>query len=254
MPHCPRCGNEMPEDAEFCPVCGRSAAAPQSPTLAKVVARRTHGPLPIKEYLQTGWELFKRYPVGFIAFTLIYFLIQLVLRFIPLAGAVAAFVVGPALFMGNFIVSAKLLQDRTPQFSDFFLGFQFFVPLLLTAFVGGLLTGLGLLLVILPGLYAAVAFLFAAPLVVDRRLDFWPALETSRRTVNSIFFGMFGFFLLLILINAAGALCLGVGLLASAPVTFCAVTAAYADVFGLQSDYSEGFPDNAAPPPAPSGE
>ena len=28
--------------------------------------------------------------------------------------------------MGNFIVSAKLLQGQTPEFRDFFAGFQFF--------------------------------------------------------------------------------------------------------------------------------
>ena len=139
-----------------------------------------------------------------------------------------------------------MLQGHSPQFGDFFLGFWFFFPLLLTALVGGLLTGGGWLFLIIPGVYLMVGYLFAASLVVDRRLDFWPALELSRPTVNPIWFGMFGFFLLLVLVNLLGVIALGVGLLISLPVSSCAVTAAYADLFGLQSDYSEGFPDNLA--------
>ena len=184
------------------------------------------------------------YPGGFIGFFLIYVVIQTVLHFIPWLGGVASFMIGPPLLMGNFIVSAKLLQGRSPQFSDFFLGFRFFVPLLLTALVGGVLTGIGFLLLVIPGVYLLVGYLFAASLVVDRRLDFWPALELSRRTVNPIWFGMFAFLLLLVLINLAGAVALGIGLLVTVPLTCCTVTAAYADIFGLQSDYSEGFPDN----------
>ena len=137
-----------------------------------------------------------------------------------------------------------MLQGHTPQFSDFFLGFRFFVPLLLTALVGGGLTGIGFLLLVIPGVYLLVCYLFASSLVVDRRLDFWPALELSRRTVNPIWFGMFAFVLLLILLNLAGIVALGIGLLVTVPLTCCTVTVAYADIFGLQSDYSENFPDN----------
>ena len=37
------------------------------------------------------------------------------------------------------------------------------------------------------------------------------------------------------LLNLAGAVALGVGLLVTIPLSFCAVTAAYADIFGFQS-------------------
>ncbi len=136
--------------------------------------------MPLGEYLKTGWELFKRYPGGFIGFSLVYFLIQIALAIIPYVGWVASAALSPVLLMGYFIVSAKMLQGRSPQFGDFFLGFRFFFPLLLTALVGGLLTGFGWLLLIIPGAYLMVGYLFAAALVVDRRLDFWPALELSR--------------------------------------------------------------------------
>ena len=124
--------------------------------------------------------------------------------------------------MGNFIVSAKLLQGQTPEFRDFFSGFQYFLPLLLLSLVAGLFIGIGTILLIIPGVYLAVAYLFASYLVVDRRLDFWPAMELSRRTVNPRWFGYFAFVLLLALLNLAGAIALGLGLLVTIPrVVLC---------------------------------
>jgi uncharacterized membrane protein len=242
MPHCFDCGSEISESDQFCPVCGYPADQPPAP--AETSAPRTSSSLPLGEYLKKGWGLFMQYPGGFIGFTLIYLLIDIALHLIPLAGALAAIAIWPALMIGNFIVSAKLLQNRTPQFSDFFLGFRFFVPLLLTTLVAVLLTCIGTLLLIIPGIYLMVSYLFASALVVDRRLDFWPALERSRKTVQPMWFSMFGFLLLIILVNLAGIVALLVGLLVTVPVTWCAITAAYADIFGLQADYSEAFPDN----------
>lgn len=172
----------------------------------------------------------------------------------------------PALLMGNFIVSAKLLQGHRPYFADFFLGFRFFLPLLLAFWSATSIIVFGMLLIV-PGVYFLVSYLFAAPLVVDRRLPYRPALKLSRRTVKPIWSNMFIFCLLLMLVNLFsmvvffkllklaifapivhlfGPLAYGLGLLASLPLSCCAVTAAYADLSGLQSDYSEGFPDNPA--------
>ncbi|HLD46596.1 MAG: hypothetical protein A3K40_05090 [Syntrophobacterales bacterium RIFOXYC2_FULL_60_23] len=154
---------------------------------------------------------------------------------IPYAGPVASFAVSTPLLMGNFIVSAKLLQGQTPEFRDFFVGFQYFLPLLLLSVVAGFFIAIGTLLLIIPGVYLAVAYLFASYLVVDRRLDFWPAMDLSRRTVNPRWFGYFAFVLLIALLNLAGVVALGVGLLVTIPLSFCAMTAAYAGIFGLQA-------------------
>ena len=246
-----------------CPACGQP---PNPPSVSAAAARRTPSSLPLEKYLKTGWDLFKRFPGGFVGFSLFYFLIQAALSAIPLLGWVAGLAL-PALLMGNFIVSAKLLQDRNPHFSDFFLGFRFFLPLLLMFWSAVSLIVIGMLLIV-PGVYLLVSYVFAAPLVVDRRLKYRQALNLSRRTVKPIWFNMFGFCLLLMLVNLCslvvffkllklaifapivtlfGPFAYGLGLLVSLPVSCCAVTAAYADLFGLQSDYSEGFPDNLAP-------
>ena len=45
---------------------------------------------------------------------------------------------------------------------------------------------------VLPGLYLFVAWVFSVPLVADRRLEFWSAMELSRKVVTRVWFEMFG--------------------------------------------------------------
>ena len=233
MPRCPDCGNQLTGSEPHCPACGQPTDSP-APLLEPSLARAPQS-LPLGDYFKTGWGLFKQYHTGFVGFCLLNIVIQLALHSIPYVGAVASAAVSAPLFMGNFIVSAKLLQGQTPEFRDFFTGFQFFLPLLLLSLAASLLISIGTILLVIPGVYLAVAYLFASYLVVDRRLDFWPAMELSRHTVNPQWFGYFAFMLLLVLLNLAGALLLGLGLLVTIPLSFCAVTVAYADLFGLQS-------------------
>jgi len=221
-----------------CPACGQPTHLPPWPQ-----APSPFRPLrPLGDYIKTGWEIFKQYPGGFIVFSLINVAIHLALRGVPLLGWLASVVVSTALIMGNFIVSAKLLQRQSPGWRDFFAGFNFFLPLLVVSLVASVFISLGMLLLIIPGLYLAVGYLFASCLVIDRRLDFWSAMELSRRTVNPLWFSFFAFMLLLVVVNLAGALLMGVGLLVTIPLTFGAMTAAFADLFGFQSDYTQEAP------------
>lgn len=246
MPYCPECGNQLTGSESPCPACGQTTDSP--PPLIEPSPAPTPDSLPLGDYFKTGWGLFTQYPGGFIGFCLLYLLIQAVLHSIPYVGPVASFAVSTPLLMGNFIVSAKLLQGQTPEFRDFFEGFQYFLPLLLLSVVAGFFIAIGTLLLIIPGVYLAVAYLFASYLVVDRRLDFWPAMDLSRRTVNPRWFGYFAFVLLIALLNLAGVVALGVGLLVTIPLSFCAMTAAYAGISGLQSGYPGRVPVKDTPP------
>jgi uncharacterized membrane protein len=233
MSYCPGCGHELTGSESNCPACGQPIDS-SLPSLESAPPR-IPASLPLGEYFKTGWGLFKQYPGGFVGFCLLYLLIQAALHSIPFVGAVASFALSTPLLMGNFIVSAKLLHGQAPEFRDFFEGFQYFLPLLLLSVIAGFFIGIGTLLFIIPGVYLIVAYMFASYLVIDRGLDFWLAMELSRRTVNPRWFSYFAFALLVVLLNLAGVVALGVGLLVTIPLSFCAVTAAYADIFGFQS-------------------
>ncbi len=85
------------------------------------------------------------------------------------------------------------------------------LPLLLYSVVSSIFISVGFILLIIPGLYLLVGYLFTTWLIVDRGLDFWPAMELSRKTVHKHLFEVFGFFLLLCLLNFGGLLLLGSG-------------------------------------------
>ena len=248
MPYCPECGNQLTGSVSHCPACGQPTDSPLP--ILEPSPPRVPESLPLGDYFKTGWGLFKQFPGGFVGFCLLYLLIQAALHSISYLGAVASFVVSTPLLMGNFIVCAKLLQGQQTDFKDFFSGFQYFLPLLLLSLIAGLFIGIGTLLLIIPGIYLIVAYMFASYLVVDRGLDFWPAMELSRRTVNPRWSGYFAFALLVVLLNLAGAVALGVGLLVTIPLSFCAVTVLYAEIFGLHANYSSDVPSGDKGPSA----
>ena len=126
-----------------------------------------------------------------------------------------------------------LLSGQPIQFNDFFKGFNYFLPLFLASLAGGMLVGIGLVLLLVPGIYLAVGYMFTSFLVLDYRMEFWQAMETSRAIITKNWFAFFGFALVLMAINLLGCLALGVGLLVSLPVTSCAVAIAYKEIVGF---------------------
>jgi len=186
-------------------------------------------------YLKAGWELFKQNAIGFIGFSVVALIVFIALNAKTGLGQVLAYIIGPPLWAGFLIVAMKLLLNQTTEVNDFTKGFKYVLPLLLYSVVSSVFISIGFMLLILPGLYLLVGYLFTTWLIVDRNLDFWPAMEMSRKTVHKHWFEVFGFFLVLCLINFGGLLLLGFGILITVPWTLCTLTIAYKDIFGIQS-------------------
>lgn len=208
----------------------------------------------ISSYLGRGWELLQQNIGGFIGFVVILFLINV--AFAVLSGvldpgsldassdqspsgvssllSIANSILSIPLNAGFYVVALKLAKRRPTTFSDFFRGFNYFVQLLLASIVMAILIAIGFILLIIPGIYLAVAYGFTVPLIIERKMDFWQAMETSRKVITKRWFSFFGLGLLVFLINVAGVLPCLLGLLITIPLTYCAYVAAYEDVLGLQ--------------------
>ncbi len=240
MSICPHCGQETETENGSCIVCGQSLTTPEEPASASPVAEQ----LPITEvkigdYFRAGWALFKAYPAGFVGYFILVMVISFVLRWVPVIGWLATFALMSPLNAGFFVVSAKLLKNQKPEFTDFFSGIKFFLlQLALFGMVSSLFITLGLVLLIVPGIYLIVSYLFGVMFIVDRGFDFWPAMETSRRSLQPHWFKFFTLLLLVFLLNLGGALLLGVGLLVTVPLTHCIFTVAYDDIFGIRSAHT----------------
>ena len=187
------------------------------------------------DYVQKGWEMFREHIGEFIGFTLIIFAASIVSSKMSLFGSLLFSSLAAPLYAGYCIAAFRILTGKPFQFSDFFGGFNYFLPLFLANLVGGIIYIVGIVLLILPGIYLAIGYMFTIFLVIDYRMKFWQAMETSRKIVTKNWFAFFVFALLLGLINLLGIIALGVGLLVSAPVTACAAAIAYKEIVGLHS-------------------
>lgn len=197
----------------------------------------------IGDYIGTGWETFKKNPGGFVGFTLVVFLINVAVAKInqsasPVGTLISLLVSGP-LNAGFLIVAFKLLRNRATTFGDFFRGFNNFLPLFLVSLVSSVMIGIGFILLLIPGIYLAVAYTFALPLVLEKKMNFWDGMEFSRKLISKNWFSFFGFAFVLVLVNLAGGLLLGVGLLVTIPLSVCAIAAAYADIVGLPASSAD---------------
>jgi len=236
MAVCPHCGQQIDTESEICSACGQPLSASAAPAGSPVYPEQAHiMDVKIGDYFRAGWEIFKKFPGGFIGYFLLTLVITFVLRFIPIIGPIAAFVIAVPLNAGFFVVSAKLLKNQVPEFGDFFSGFKLFPQLALLGVVSSIIIIVGFICLIVPGVYLVVGYVFAFMFVLDRGLQFWPAMETSRRSVQTAWFKIFGFLLVLFLLNLVGFIALGVGLLITAPLSHCIIAAAYDDIFGIKA-------------------
>jgi hypothetical protein len=93
---------------------------------------------------------------------------------------------------GVSLVFLKRIRGQPAAIGDVFFGFSgAFVQLLLAGLISVLLSSIGFCCLILPGIYLAVAWTFSVPLVADKRLEFWTAMELSRKMVTRVWFEIF---------------------------------------------------------------
>jgi len=81
-------------------------------------------------------------------------------------------------------------------------------------------TIVGFMLLILPAIYVTVAYAFTIPLIVDKNMDVWEAMEYSRKTVTAKWFKVAGLMGALTIIMILGAIPLGIGLVWALPLMF----------------------------------
>jgi uncharacterized membrane protein len=166
--------------------------------------------------------------------------ILLALIFLVLSSSVPVVLHGP-LIAGMHIFTMKKLLGRRAEVADIFAGFNFFVPTLVASLLIAVFVTLGTLLCIIPGLIVTAMYSFTYLFIVDKRMDFWPAMEASHAIVKQDYFGFTMFVVLLFLVNLLGALCCIVGLFVSVPVSWAAITVAYKELVGFSPDTAEAL-------------
>lgn len=189
------------------------------------------GQLDIGGCLERSWNLLKTnfWPVVGTTFVLV--VVMLIAGSIPFFGILVSLLLTGVFYGGLYFFYLKKIRGEPAELGDAFAGFSLaFLPLMLASLVSSLLTMVGMLLLILPGIYLAVSYSFVYLLVIDKRLEFWCAMEVSRRVITAQWWRMFGLLLLGALIALLGLVGLLIGFFVTLPIFIVAVAYAYEDL------------------------
>ncbi len=88
-----------------------------------------------------------------------------------------------------------------------------------------------LIVCLIPMVYLQTCWAFTIPLIIDKEMDFWTAMGTSRKMVNKHWWHVFGLTILIGLVNLAGMLACCIGVLFTMPIGFAALMLAYETIF-----------------------
>lgn len=121
---------------------------------------------------------------------------------------------------GIMMLAIDYSRGEGIEFKSIFNYFHLTGKLALAGILIYIMTIIGFVLLILPGIYLSIAYIFTLPLIVDKGMNVWDAMELSRKAVTKHWFKVFGLFFLLSLIMALGTLALGIGLIWAVPLLF----------------------------------
>jgi uncharacterized membrane protein len=211
------------------------------------------------DWIKEGFEIYKNNLGVLILSSLIAFV---------LTGLTLGILGGP-MFAGliGIVLKIRDRQQPTPTVGDVFQGFQNFLPSFLFVIVWGLTILVGtLILSFIPCLgqllsiclaFAASTFLmFGLFLIVEKKMDFWPASMASIDKVKPTFFPYLGLAVVAGIIGNIGSLACGIGAFATMPLYFTIISVVYRDVFSngqtpQAPPIQEIKPPQPEPPQAP---
>jgi hypothetical protein len=151
------------------------------------------------------------------------------LRFIELL-----FLAAP-LNAGRYYYFLRRLRGEPAGMGELFIGFgRGFIPLVIAFVLTLVFCVLGTVCLVLPGIYLAVAYLFVLPLIVDKGMGFWEAMETSRRVITTQWWRIFLLLLLVIPFILLGLIAFLVGVFVTMPICIGALMFAYEDLIGRE--------------------
>jgi len=95
-----------------------------------------------------------------------------------------------------------------------------------------ILLTIGFCLFILPGIYLSVGYMLTLPLIMEKGLSPWQAMEASRKAIHKRWWTVLFTFILMSIITTLSAIPLGIGLIWTVPMCSVLVGILYYHFFG----------------------
>ncbi len=238
---CGRCGQPLTAQDRHagtpvvCPECGAEVSIPAArPALpAGDETRRT---LPAAEQpdcmlstqvIGQGWRSMTAAFWSVIGAFLVFNLLTGAANSVPYIGFVVAILISGPLALGWNTFCMRLSRGGAPSVGEVFEGFSRFGPAVGASVLMGLLTGLASLFFIIPGIFLSICFSFTYFLMADRDMGPWEAMVASYHMTEGYRWRLLVIGALCSGLNVLGVMCLGVGLLVTAPIHTLAVAKLY---------------------------
>jgi uncharacterized membrane protein len=156
--------------------------------------------------------------------------------------SVGSWVLSIIVQMGLVRIALRFCDNEKATLGDLFSCVGFFFKYLFASILYALIVLVGLILLIVPGIIWGIKFMFYAYLIIDKGMGPIESLKRSSAITRGTKWDLFLFILLLFLINILGALCLIIGLFATAPTTMVAFAYVYRRLLGQ----AQGLPVSQA--------
>ncbi|WP_425635922.1 hypothetical protein ACPUEN_10940 [Algoriphagus yeomjeoni] len=178
----------------------------------------------IGDIIEKAWEMFKSRALFHIGFMFLVGAIQAGFAvYLKDYTFLYSIFLAPPLVCGFYLVANRQSQKEYLDFQNFFDGFKYWWDLVITNLISSILIVGGIVLLIVPGVYLLVGYLFCLLFVIFGGFDFWTSMELSRKLIQTNWLKFFLFLLVLLALNIAGFLFFIVGLFVTIPMSYLSV-------------------------------
>ena len=180
----------------------------------------------IKESLVYGWGKFKENAELSILTTLFVLALGFAspeqMRDYGILGLLSTILIGVLLIIveiGYRKIFLRMNDGEKPKFKDIFSEYKLFWKYIGLSILVGLVTFIGFILLIIPGIIFALRYSFATFILVDTRSGIRAAMKESGNITKGSKWKLLGFWIVIGILNIVGIMAFGIGLLISIPVT-----------------------------------
>lgn len=189
--------------------------------------------------IRFGWKTFKKRPFFLIGIVLGVMIVSGILGSLPKQQGIMTILLTLAILVINILIEMGLISFAIKAQDDIahLTIHDIWHPRSFWKYIGvkiltGVIVLIGIILLIVPGVIAALALMFATYLIIDRDLGPIEAMKESIRLTKGNRWNLFLLILAIAGINILGAIALFVGLFVSIPVSLLALAHAYRTLAG----------------------
>jgi len=194
----------------------------------------------IGQVISKGWNIFSQKFGIVLKFLFVgvfaMFVVQLIVSMFGTSdNSTIGFIGGIVTYVFNIFISIGLIKammhivrDEPVELNTLFSGKDQVLKYILVSILLSILIGLGFILLILPGIYLMLRFMFVPYLLVDKEdMSIEDLFSASSTMTKGIKFNLFLYGITIFIMNVIGMIPLGFGLLITMPVSFLSFIVLY---------------------------